>query len=481
MRRAPSAVGEQGQNKALLDALAAKGATAFAMDCVPRISRAQVFDALSSMANISGYRAVIEAANRFGRFFTGQMTAAGRVPPAKVLVIGGGVAGLSAIATAKSMGAIVRAFDTRAAVKEQVESLGVCACAPARCRLDSGLWATAGAEFLTVTIAESGDGSGGCVCSGGVCASAWSAHARARRCRYAKEMSPEFIKAEMELFAKQAKDVDIIITTALIPGKRAPLLIKKEAVELMKDGSVVVDLAAETGGNCEMTRPGEVVVHKGVSIIGFTDMPSRLPTQSSTLYANNVAKFLLSLGKDDHFNIDHTDEVTRGALVMQDGKLMWPAPQPKEAARAPGPAVKHAVKPPAESLEVTTRRSATMTGAALVGLIGLGVSAPEAAFSTMLTTFGLAGIVGYNVVWGVSPALHSPLMSVTNAISGTTAVGGLVLMGGGYLPNTTAELLAATAVFASSVNIAGGFLITRRMLDMFKRPTDPPEYTHYYM
>ena len=262
------------QNEQLVQMLQKKNVNVFAMDCIPRISRAQVFDVLSSMANIAGYKAVVEAANHFGSFFTGQMTAAGRVPPAKVLVIGGGVAGLSAIGTAKSMGAIVRGFDTRAAVKEQVESLG--------------------AEFLEVNVTESGEGVGG----------------------YAKEMSPEFIAAEKELFAKQCKEVDIIISTALIPGKKAPLLITKEMVESMKEGSVIVDLAAETGGNIETTRAGEVYNHKGVTCIGYTDLPSRLPTQSSTLYANNVTKFLSSLGEKDHFNIDLEDEVSHCLMIF---------------------------------------------------------------------------------------------------------------------------------------------------------------------
>ncbi|MPC34716.1 NAD(P) transhydrogenase, mitochondrial [Portunus trituberculatus] len=299
------------QNKELLNQLAAKKLTVFGMDCVPRISRAQVFDALSSMANIAGYRAVVEASNHFGRFFTGQITAAGKVPPAKVLVIGGGVAGLAAIGQAKNMGAIVRAFDTRAAVKEQVESFG--------------------AEFLEVNVAESGEGTGG----------------------YAKEMSKEFIEAEMALFAKQAKDVDIIITTALIPGKKAPVLIKREHVEAMKPGSVVVDLAAEAGGNIETTVPGEVSVYKDVTHIGLTDLPSRLPTQASFLYGNNISKFLLSIGEKDHFNINLEDEVVRGSIILQNGQLMWPPPPPPEpspgavpAAAAAPAAVKEPPPPP---------------------------------------------------------------------------------------------------------------------------------------
>ena len=431
------------QSSETVDQLAAAKVTTFAMDCIPRISRAQVFDALSSMANIAGYKAVIEAANHFGRFFTGQITAAGKVPPAKVLVIGGGVAGLSSVGTAKNMGAVVRAFDTREAVKEQVQSFG--------------------AEFLEVNVKESGEGTGG----------------------YAKEMSKEFIEAEMALFAKQAKEVDIIISTALIPGKPAPKLISKEMVESMKDGSVVVDLAAEAGGNIATTVPGELSVHKGVTHIGYTDLPSRLPTQSSTLYGNNISKFLLSIGEKGHFHIDLEDEVVRGSLVLKDGQKMWPPPPPKEVAQPeqqqqvqqPVPVVKAEV---VENPFNTTLKQAVMYTGGLGSILGLGVIAPSAAFNTMVTTFALSGIVGYHTVWGVTPALHSPLMSVTNAISGITAVGGLLCMGGGYLPTTSPAALAAAATFISSINIFGGFLITKRMLDMFKRPGDPPEYNYLY-
>jgi NAD(P) transhydrogenase len=300
---------QPGQNKDVMDRLAARKASVFAMDCVPRISRAQVFDALSSMSNISGYRAVIEAANEFGRFFTGQITAAGKVPPAKVLIIGGGVAGLSAIATAKNMGAIVRAFDVREAAREQIESLG--------------------AEFLTVDVKESGDGAGG----------------------YAKEMSKEFLEAEHKLFAKQCKEVDIIIGTALIPGKRAPLLIDEEMVASMKKGSVTVDLAAESGGNIATTRAGERYVFQDkVTCIGYTDMPSRLPTQASTLYGNNLTKLLLSMGDNKTtFKVDFKDEVVRGSIVLQDGSLMWPAPRPAAppaAAAKPKAAAKVRIVPP---------------------------------------------------------------------------------------------------------------------------------------
>lgn len=430
-----------GQNKELVDALAAKKMNVFGMDCIPRISRAQVFDALSSMANVAGYRAVIEAANNFGRFFTGQITAAGKVPPAKMLVIGGGVAGLAAIGQAKNMGAIVRAFDTRSAVKEQVESMG--------------------AEFLEISIKEEGEGVGG----------------------YSKEMSKEFIEAEHALFAKQAREVDVIITTALIPGKKAPLLILKEHVEAMKPGSVIVDLAAETGGNVETTRPGEVYTYKDVVHVGLTDLPSRLPTQSSTLYANNVSKFLLSMGAKDHFDINMEDEVVRGSAILHEGKLLWPPPPPQQPAAAPAAKAKAAVQEvakPEPNYFLNTFKDAAMYTGGLSGLMGLGMVSPNPAFTTMMTTFGLAGIVGYHTVWGVTPALHSPLMSVTNAISGITAVGGLLLMGGGVMPQNTVQSLAAAAAFVSFINVYGGFLVTKRMLDMFKRPGDPPEYNYLY-
>ncbi|XP_021950166.1 NAD(P) transhydrogenase, mitochondrial [Folsomia candida] len=431
------------QNKELLEQLAAKNMTVFGMDCIPRISRAQVFDALSSMANIAGYRAVIEASNHFGRFFTGQITAAGKVPPAKILVIGGGVAGLAACGQARNMGAIVRAFDTRPPVKEQVESMG--------------------AEFLTITMAESGEGTGG----------------------YAKEMSQDFLNAERELFGKQAKEVDIIISTALIPGKKAPVLVLKEHIKSMRPGSVVVDLAAEAGGNIETTKPGEVYTFEDVVHIGFTDLPSRLPTQSSTLYANNISKFLLSMeDKDskDHFYINLEDEVVRGSILLENGKLLWPPPPPKvipaQATKAAEVAKK--AEPPARNYFQETLNSSLVYTGGLSGLVGLGVVAPNTAFTTMTTTFALSGIVGYHVVWGVQPALHSPLMSVTNAISGITAVGGLLCMNGGYYPTNTIETLAATAAFISFINIFGGFIVTQRMLDMFKRPTDPPEHMYLY-
>merc|ERR1711899_103212 len=415
-----------GQNPDLVKALAAKKITAFGMDCVPRISRAQVFDALSSMGNISGYRAVVEASNHFGRFFTGQITAAGKVPPAKVLVIGGGVAGLAAVGQAKSMGAIVRCFDVRPAVKEQVKSMG--------------------GEFLEVDIEEDGSTEGG----------------------YAKEMSKEFIEAEMQLFHDQCKDVDIVITTALIPGKKAPILIKKYMIDDMKPGSVVVDLAAEAGGNIETITPGEVTVYNNVTHIGYTDLPSRLPAQASTLYSNNLTKLLLSMGDGkENFNLDMTDDVVRGSIVLNKGVTSWPPNPPISVAAAP-----------VEVNHFNEKMKTALSYTAGLGTINaLGVGSPNPAFTNMTTTFSLGCIVGYHTVWSVVPALHSPLMSVTNAISGITAVGGMLLMGGGLYPTNSIQALAAGAAFISFINIFGGFIVTKRMLDMFKRPTDPPEHT----
>lgn len=428
------------QNKPLVDALAARGVTAFAMDRIPRISRAQVFDALSSMANIAGYKAVLEASNHFGRFLTGQVTAAGKIPPSKVLVIGAGVAGLSAIASARRLGAIVRGFDTRPAVREQVQSLG--------------------AEFIEVDFQEDGAGQGG----------------------YAKEMSKEFIEAEMKLFKEQAREVDIIITTALIPGKPAPKLITKEMVAAMKPGSVIVDLAAEAGGNCEATIPGELASYKDVTIIGYTDLPSRLPTQSSTLYSNNITKLLLSMApQDKSFGIDFNDEVVRGSIVTRDGEIIPPAAPP-----TPPPTPKpeaQAVAAKKEELALTPWQKVTRDVAAVTGAMGTTLALGKATgpiFMSNMMTFGLAGLVGYRAVWGVAPALHSPLMSVTNAISGMVGIGGLFIMGGGYVPTTLPEYLGAASVLLAFVNVSGGFVVTKRMLDMFKRPTDPPEYPWLY-
>ncbi|KAA1469444.1 PNTB-domain-containing protein [Dentipellis sp. KUC8613] len=432
------------QNKEIVDALAKKSVNALAMDMIPRISRAQTFDALSSMANIAGYKAVLEAANHFGRYMTGQVTAAGKIPPCKVLVIGAGVAGLSAIATARRLGAITRGFDTRSAAREQVQSLG--------------------AEFLEVSIEEEGGGGGG----------------------YAKEMSKEFIEAEMALFMEQCKDVDIVVTTALIPGKPAPKLITNEMVAAMKQGSVIVDLAAEAGGNCEATRPGELHVHRGVTIIGYTDLPSRLPTQSSTLYSNNITKFLLSMtppNASDKFFIDLSDEVVRGAIVVHHGSLLQPVPRAPAVASVPPPTQTKAEEKKAETLAITpwqkASREVALVTAGMGSMVGLGkLTGPL--FMSNFFTFGLAGLIGYRVVWGVAPALHSPLMSVTNAISGMVGVGGLFIMGGGYVPGTIPQVLGALSVLLASVNVSGGFVITKRMLDMFKRRGDPPEYTWLY-
>ncbi|KAI0396870.1 NAD(P) transhydrogenase mitochondrial precursor [Xylariaceae sp. FL0594] len=424
------------QNKDLVERLAARKVTAFAMDMVPRISRAQVFDALSSMANIAGYKAVLEASNTFGRFLTGQVTAAGKIPPCKVLVIGAGVAGLSAIATARRMGAIVRGFDTRSAAREQVQSLG--------------------AEFIEVEIEEEGAGAGG----------------------YAKEMSPEFIAAEMKLFKEQAQDVDIIITTALIPGRPAPRLITKEMLDVMKPGSVVVDLAAEAGGNCEKTQAGKLVTYNDVKIIGYTDLPSRLPTQSSTLYSNNIVKLLLSMAPQEKcFGVDLSDEVVRGAIVTLKGEILPPAPRPAPPPAPPTP--KAAPKAEETAVALTpfqkTSREVSLVTAGMGTALALGkVTGPL--FMGNAFTFALASLIGYRVVWGVAPALHSPLMSVTNAISGMVGIGGFFVMGGGYLPETIPQVLGAASVLLAFVNVSGGFVITKRMLDMFKRATDPPEY-----
>jgi NAD(P) transhydrogenase subunit alpha len=418
-----------GQNPELLRRLAGKRVTALAMDSIPRISRAQKLDALSSMANIAGYRAVIEAAQHFRRFFQGQITAAGKIPPAKVLVIGAGVAGLSAIGTAKSMGAIVRAFDTRPEVKEQVESMD--------------------AEFLMLDLAEEGGGSGG----------------------YAKVMSKEFIAAEMALFRKQAEEVDIIITTALIPGKPSPVLITAEMVQAMKPGSVIVDLAAEQGGNCALTEPHELVVKHGVTIIGYTDLPSRLAAQSSQLYATNLRNLLSDMcpRKDGALVVDMNDEVVRGATVIKDGEITWPPPAPKLTAVPP--AAKPAVQAVTKSEAREQRKQPAWVGPlAILGvgglaLFGLGQFAP-ASFMTHFTVFVLACFVGYMVVWNVTPALHTPLMSVTNAISSIIIIGALLQISS---QDTWIMAAAAFAVLITSINIVGGFGVTRRMLAMFRR------------
>jgi H+-translocating NAD(P) transhydrogenase subunit alpha len=415
-----------GKDRGLVDRLARRQATVLAVDQIPRISRAQKMDALSSMANIAGYRAVVEAASFYGRFFTGQMTAAGRVPPAKILVIGAGVAGLAAIGAARGMGAIVRAFDTRPTVKEQVKSMG--------------------AEFIELNVVEDGEGAGG----------------------YAKEMSPAFIKAEMEMFAAQAKDVDIIITTALIPNRPAPILITEEMVKSMKKGSVIVDLAAENGGNCALTEPGEVVERYGVHILGYTDLPSRLAPTASLLFGNNLTHLLADLGGASHFHLDLADEVVRGALVLRDGEVMWPPPPRPPVVLPPNPAAVAKTAP----VHKPAPKKSSGVGAAIFALLAaalfiyLGLNAP-AAFLSHLTVFALACIVGWQVVWNVTPALHTPLMSVTNAISGIIVIGGMLQVSGP--PTSTITILGAAAILLATINIAGGFLVTQRMLKMFRR------------
>ncbi|MEY4094363.1 MAG: transhydrogenase, alpha subunit [Acidobacteriota bacterium] len=415
------------KNSDIVSLLAARKATAIAMDQIPRISRAQKMDALSSMANIAGYRAVVEAATFFPRFFTGQMTAAGKVPPAKILVIGAGVAGLAAIGAARGMGAIVRAFDTRPAVKDQVKSMG--------------------AEFIELNVHEDGEGQGG----------------------YAKEMSPAFIKAEMEMFAAQAKDVDIIITTALIPNKPAPKLITAEMVQSMKKGSVIVDLASENGGNCELTVPGEAVQRHGVHILGYTDLPSRLASTASFLYGNNLAHLLSDLGGAEKYKLDLADEVVRGSLVLRDGELLWPPPAPPKPATPPPAPAAAKPAPAAHGAKAEAKKSSTGPIAALIGAIlfgYLGMVAPPA-FLSHLTVFALACIVGWQVVWNVTPALHTPLMSVTNAISGIIVIGGMLQVSGP--PSSAIVILGAAAILLATINIAGGFLVTQRMLRMFRR------------
>jgi len=412
------------QNPELLQKLAARNVTVMAMDSVPRISRAQSLDALSSMANIAGYRAIVEAAHEFGRFFTGQITAAGKVQPAKVMVIGAGVAGLAAIGAARSLGAIVRAFDTRPEVKEQVQSMG--------------------AEFLELDFAEeagSGDG-------------------------YAKVMSEAFIKAEMALFAAQAEEVDIIVTTALIPGKPAPKLITAEMVASMKPGSVIVDLAAQNGGNCELTVADTVTTSpNGVKIIGYTDLPSRLPTQSSQLYGTNLVNLmkLLCKEKDGNIVIDFDDVVVRGVTVIREGEVTWPAP-PIQVSAAPKAAAAQVQveKPAAKPVSPMRKYGLIVLAIVLFGWLA-NVAPPE--FLSHFTVFALSCVVGYYVVWNVSHALHTPLMSVTNAISGIIVVGAVLQIGhGGWV-----SFLSFVAVLIASINIFGGFTVTQRMLKMFRK------------
>jgi NAD(P) transhydrogenase subunit alpha len=436
------------QNAELVEALKVRGLTAIGMDQVPRTTRAQKVDALSSMGNLSGYRAVIEAANALQRPLGGQTTAAGKIPPGKVLIIGAGVAGLAAIGAARALGAIVRAFDTRPAVKEQVASMG--------------------AEFLELNVTEDGSGEGG----------------------YAKEMSPAFIAAEMALFAAQAADVDVIVTTALIPGRRAPILITSQMVASMKRGSVIVDLAAEMGGNCERTVPGTAVDVDGVTVIGYTDLPSRLALQASTLYATNIVNLLEEMGGAAGFTVDESNDIVRPMTVLKDGVLMWPPPKIAPASVAPAKASASVGAGPARPGTTPASRSAksgkTSPGAhhgppagggssagawvslAIAGaaLLLLGLVAPPT-FLTHLTVFVLACFVGYHVVWSVTPALHTPLMSVTNAISGIIVLGGMLQIVRGTW--SAAELLGIAAVFLAMINVSGGFLVTQRMLKMFRR------------
>ena len=419
------------QNQEILDKLNARKASALAMDCVPRITRAQKVDALSAMANAAGYRAVIEAVNVYPRFLTGQSTAAGAIKPAKVLVIGAGVAGLAAIGAANALGAIVRAFDTRLEVGEQVRSMG--------------------AEFLELDFKEEGSGSGG----------------------YAKVMSDEFIEAEMKLFAQQAMEVDIIITTALIPGKPAPRLISAGMVESMREGSVIVDMAAQQGGNCALTQADKMIVHKGVRIVGYTDLASRMAIQTSWLYASTLVSMLDEMGGDEHFTIDLENDIVRGALVCHEGNTTWPPPQAQpvavvtsqdepstEATPAAGPT---------EPKKKSNLGSVVVMIVSAVALLALGRVAPSE-FLSHFTVFVLACFVGWQVVWNVTPALHTPLMSVTNAISGIILIGGMLhLSGSGGHTDTLAVILGATAVFLAAINISGGFLVTRRMLQMFQK------------
>jgi H+-translocating NAD(P) transhydrogenase subunit alpha len=429
------------QNPELMQQLAAKKATVLAIDSLPRqLSRAQKMDALTSMASISGYRAVIEAANAFGRFFNGQVTAAGKIPPAKVFIAGAGVAGLAAIGTAASLGAIVRANDTRAEVADQVVSLG--------------------GEFVKVDYEEEGSGGGG----------------------YAKVMSEGFQQAQRDMYAKQARESDIIITTALIPGKPAPKLITAEMVKTMKPGSVIVDMAAEQGGNCELTEPGQAVVRHGVTIVGYTDLASRLAKQSSTLYSTNLLRLTEELckTKDGAIDVNMEDDAIRGLTVVKEGNITWPPPPPKLPA---APQAKPAAKPVAApvkghghgspSAPASGSRIAVLFGVAAAVFWLIGAYAP-AAFLGHFTVFVLACFVGYMVVWNVTPSLHTPLMSVTNAISSIIAIGALVqiappVMLGVARPADWVRWLAVVGIVLTTVNMFGGFAVTRRMLAMFRK------------
>lgn len=429
------------QNPDLMQRLTEKKATVLAIDCLPRtLSRAQKMDALTSMAGVSGYRAVIEAANAFGRYFNGQITAAGKVLPAKVFIAGAGVAGLAAIGTAASLGAVVRANDTRAEVADQVKSLG--------------------GEFVKVDYEEEGAGGGG----------------------YAKVMSEGFQAAQREMYAQQAKEADIIITTALIPGKPAPKLITAEMVQSMKPGSVIVDMAAEQGGNCELTVPGEAVVRHGVTIVGYTDLASRLAKQSSTLYATNLLRLTEELckAKDGQAVINMDDDAIRGLTVVHQGAITWPAP-PLKSVTAPAPAAKSTAPVPekksahghGKSGPLPAKTLAIIFAIAAVAFWFIGSFAP-AAFLGHFTVFVLACFIGYMVVWNVTPALHTPLMSVTNAISSIIAIGALVQIappaaGLSDRPDSLIHWLAFAALVLTAINMFGGFAVTRRMLAMFRK------------
>ncbi|ALN73060.1 Re/Si-specific NAD(P)(+) transhydrogenase subunit alpha [Aureimonas sp. AU20] len=423
------------QSPELLESLREKGITALAMDMVPRISRAQKMDALSSMANIAGYRAVIEAGNQFGRFFTGQITAAGKVPPAKVLVIGAGVAGLAAIGAAQSLGAQVRAFDVRPEVAEQIQSMG--------------------AEFLFLDFADAADGAA----TGG----------------YAAPSSPEFRAKQLELFRAQAPEVDIVITTALIPGRDAPKLWLADMVEAMKPGSVVVDLAAERGGNCDLTVPDEVIeTANGVRIVGYTDYPSRMAAQASTLYATNIRHMMddLTPNKDGVPVVNMEDDVIRGATVTHAGAITYPPPPPKIQAIARQPAKKAVEETAGEkalreaaSAKKAGQRQVMLLAAGAVLLMLIGLTAPPS-FLQHFVVFALSCFVGYHVIWNVSHALHTPLMAVTNAVSSIIILGALLQIGSsGWI----VTILAGLAILMASVNIFGGFMVTHRMLKMFQK------------
>jgi len=446
-------------NKKLHEDLTAQNTDVFALDCVPRmLSRAQTYDILSSQANIAGYRAIIEAADQFPRFFAGQMTAAGKVPPAKVLVLGAGVAGLAAIQTAKNMGAIVRAFDVRPVTKEQVESMG--------------------ATFLEVPIDEDGSGTGG----------------------YAKEMSDNYKKAQAQMMLEQAEDVDIIITTALIPGRKAPVLVDESMLSVMKSGSVCVDLAAENGGNVAMTQPNKIVTtENGVKIVGYTDLPSRLASTASNLFGNNVAKFILSIGPQTTkekgiFKIDLEDDAVQNMLISYGGEKRFPdkitpyalPPIRKEIEVVIEKSEEEILEEANEAQKQAFIKNTQISSIAAGVLLAFGLTTGDHDTVSLMASFALAGLAGYQVVWGVAPALHSPLMAVTNAISGMTAVGGMLLLADGasdtssLVPDSLTHWMGALATILSFINISGGFLVSGKMLDLFKRATDPKDYFELY-